>query len=185
MLVLFIVTWLQYNMGYNFPPGLSHSHYRLCFALRHILGITGRPLSNDPIHYTQKLCRITYPYMQCSYPQCWDHVSRPNALRAWSTCCNTRATLEANSWINNCIVASLFCSTYIIDICIGVMHWVYPCSEKSRPFSSISSWGLTLLIASTSATSLPGMYLISKSYSSIVSYILIDWMVHLVKSDIF
>ena len=40
---ILVVTLPQYNMGYNFPPGLSHSHYRLCFAFRHILGITGRP----------------------------------------------------------------------------------------------------------------------------------------------
>ena len=76
--------------------------------------------------------------------------------------CSTRATIEANSWINNCIVASYFCSAHIIDICIGVIHWVNSCS-------SILSWGLNLLTASASVTSLPGMYLISKPYGCIVS----------------
>ena len=171
-------------MGYNFPPGLSHSHYRLCLALRHILGITGRPLCNDPIQYTHKLCTITYMDVQCSHPLCWDHISWPNTLRAWSTSCSTRVTLEANSWINNCIVASYSVQytslTSVLVSCIGFIHVL-----KSRPFSSISSWGLTLLTASASATSLPWMYLISKSYSCIVSYILLDGMVHLVKIELF
>ena len=57
--------------------------------------------------------------------------------------------------------------TYVLVPCIGFIHVV-----KSRPCSSISSWGLTLLTASASATSLPGMYLISKLHSCIVSYIL-------------
>ena len=138
---------------------------------------------NDPIHYTHTLCTITYPYMQCSHPQCSDPVSQHNTLRVWSTSCSTRSTLEANSWITYCIVASCFCSPYIIYICIGVMHWVTSCIVKSRFLCSISFWGLTLLIAFKSATLFLGMYLIPKSYSCIVSYILIDWMVHLVKSD--
>ena len=116
---ILVVTLPQYNMGYNFPPGLSHSHYRLCFAFRHILGITGNPFCNDPIHYNHKLCTITYPHMQCSHPQCSDHVSGLNTLRAWSTSCSSRAILGGNSWMNNCIVASFFCSPFIIDICIG------------------------------------------------------------------
>ena len=49
-----------------------------------------------------------------------------------ATSCNTRATLEAKSWITNCIVTSFFCSPYIIYICIGIMHWVTSCIVKSR-----------------------------------------------------
>ena len=41
---ILIVTLPQYDMGCKFPPGLSHSHYRLCFAFRHILGIPRKPL---------------------------------------------------------------------------------------------------------------------------------------------
>ena len=155
--------------GIPFSTWFIPSQYRLCFALRHILGITGWSLCNDFIHYFHKLGGITYPDMQCSHPQCWDNVSGPNTLRAWCTSCNTRANLEANSWINNCIVASYFCSAHIIDICFGIMHWVNSCIVKSSPFSYISSWGLTLLTVSASATSLPGIYLISKSYDCIVS----------------
>ena len=44
------------------------------------------------------------------------------------------------------------------------MHGVNSCMVKSSPFNSILSLGLTLLRASESETSLPGMYLISKSY---------------------
>ena len=84
--------------------------------------------------------------MQCSNPQCWDHVSGPNTLRAGSTSCSPRATLEANSWISDCIVVSYFCSGHIIDICIGVMHWVTSCIVKSRPLCSIPSQGLTLVM---------------------------------------
>ena len=75
------------------------------------------------------LCTITYPYMQCSHLQCSDHVSRLNTLRAWSTSYSTRATLEVNPWITNCIITSFFCSPYIIYICIGVMHWVHSYGE--------------------------------------------------------
>ena len=124
------MTWLQYIMGYNFLPDISHSHYGLCSALRYILSITGRtPFCSEPIHYTHKLHKITYPYMQSSHPQCSDHVSGINTLRAWSTSYSARATLETNSWIINCIVASFFCSPYIIYICIGVIHWVHSCIE--------------------------------------------------------
>ena len=79
--------------------------------------------------------------MQCRHPQCRDHVSGPNNLRPGSTSCSTRATLEANSWINNWIVASYFCYAHIIGICISVMHGANSCRVKSRPFSAISYEG--------------------------------------------
>ena len=75
--------------------------------------------------------------MQCSHPQCSDHVSGLNTLRAWSTSCSTRATLGANSWMSNCIVASFLCSPLIIGICIGVMLWVTSCIVKSRSISHL------------------------------------------------
>ena len=180
-----IVTLPQYNMGYNFPPGLSHSHYRLCFAFRHIVGITGRPLCNDPLHYTHKLCTITYPYMQCSHPQCSDHVSGLNTLRAWSTSCSTRATLEANSWITNCIFASCFCSSYIIYICIGVIHWVHSCSEiKTLLFQHILRVDSADSICKCNLLAWNLLdFKIIQLYCKLLIYILIDWMVHLVKSD--
>ena len=61
--------------------------------------------------------------MQCSHPQCSDHVSGLNALRAWAISCSTRATLEVNSWITICIVASFFCLplsfTSVLVSCMG------------------------------------------------------------------
>ena len=77
--------------------------------------------------------------------------------------------LEANSGSSTALLHPYFCSPYIIYICIGVMHGVNSCIVKSRPFSSIISLGLTLLTASASATSLPGMCLISKLYGCILS----------------
>ena len=132
-------------------------------------------------------CRdhVSGPGISCPGVQCRDHVSGPSTLRAGYTSCSTRGTLEANSWINSCIVASYLCSAQIIDICIGVMLWVDSWLVKSRPFSSISSRGLTLSTASASATSLPGMYLISKSYGCVVSNTLLDWVVHFVKKFFF
>ena len=135
-----VTTW----HGIQFLPDLSLRQYRLCFALRHILGITGGPLCNDPIHYSHMLDGITYPDMQCSNPQCWDHVSGPNTCWVLGPpLCSTRAILDANSLISNCIVASYFCSAHITDICIGVMDWVTSSIVKSRSFCSILSWGLT------------------------------------------
>ena len=137
----------RYEWDHNFLSDLSHSHYRFCLAFRHILGITGRPLCNDPIHYTHKLCTITYPDMQCSHPQCLDHVSGPipwglgpplvvlgppsRQTLGWIT-----ALLHPSS-VHHLLLTSVLVS------CIGFIHVV-----KSRPFSSISSWRLTLLTAS-------------------------------------
>ena len=100
--------------------------------------------------------------MPCSHPHCSDQDSWLNTLRAWSTSCITRATPEANSWMNNCIVISFLCSPYIIYICIGVMHWVTSCIVKSRSISKLIL-RVDSAIASASATSLSEMNLVSKS----------------------
>ena len=108
------------------------------------------------------------PIYACSHPQCSDHVSGLNTLRL-GPCLTALGPLLKQTL--GSLTALLHPSSvyHIIDICIGVMHWVTSCIVKSRFLCSISFWGLTVLIASASATSLPGMSLISKSYSCIVS----------------
>ena len=131
----FIVTLPQYNMGYNFPPGLSHSHYRLCFAFRHILGITGRPLLQWPHTLYPKVVHNNLPIyaMQsssmlrsCFRAQYFEGLVPPLAVIGpllKQTLGSLNALLHPSS------------VHHITDICVGVMHWVTSCIVKSRPIS--------------------------------------------------
>ena len=123
-------------------------------------------LCNHSMHDFLELCGINNlprfamqpsPMLRSSLrAQFWVHLFTV-LVHPWSSC-----------WIINCIVASFFCSAHIIDICKGVMHGVNSCIVKSRSFSSILSYRLTLLVASANSTSFPGMYSISKIYGGII-----------------
>ena len=107
--------------GIQFSTWFISTQYRVSFALRHILGIPGWPLSYDSIHYSHKFGCNKQP-TQISNAAILNAEIMSLDLTPWGLgppLCSTRASLEANSWINNCIVASYFCSTHIIDICIG------------------------------------------------------------------
>ena len=131
--------WPGYNMIWD---TISHPIYPptsiCCFALRHILDITGWPLCNDSIYYSHKLGGISnlsrYAMQESSMLR---SCLRPNTLRARISSCSTMGTFEANPWINNWFVASYVCLAHIINVCIGFIHGVNSCIEKSRPFSCI------------------------------------------------
>ena len=157
---ILIMTLPQYNMGYNFPLVYPIAIIGSVLPSGISLVLLEDPLCNDSIHYTYKLCTITYPYMQCSHPHCSDHDSGLNTFRVWSTSCITRATCEAKSWISNCTVhpSSVYhvSLTSVLVSCIGFTS----CIVKSRSISHLLR--VDSATASASATSLSGMNLISK-----------------------
>ena len=74
-------------------------------------------------------------------------------LRAVSTSLQWLGHPSGICWVSNCSAAFFFCS------CSGAMHGISSCMVMSRPVFSIFSWGMTLVGASVSATSLSGINL--------------------------